>query len=90
MDQALEPALALDEASDVLYLRLPGRSLYSSSQLPSDSFLIVNRDATGEVVGLQALYASDLVHAWSEHPDRHLLPPSFAAAIDTWASSQRR
>ncbi len=79
-----ELVITFDTESDVLYLRRTGYELRSSNPLPSDAFIIVNRDLAGEVVGLQVLYASDLPRVWAEHPDRHLLPPEFTRTLDTW------
>ena len=79
-------ALSLDEEADVLYVRMRDRRLLSSRVAPSDSFLILNTDAAGNIVGLQVLYASELKTSWARHPDRALVPAPLANAIDEWVA----
>lgn len=80
----MKPEVSFDPAGDVLYVRAPGARLRNSTEAPSDSYLILNYDDTGAVVGLQVLAASELGGCWSTHPDRRLVPDSLALAIDHW------
>jgi hypothetical protein len=80
-------ALSLDEEADVLYVRKADCRLRSSKEAPSDSFLILNTDESGAVVGLQILFASELKQHWPQHPDRHLVPRELALALDNWILS---
>lgn len=78
------PDLSLDQATDVLYARIPDAGIARSREAPSDGFVILNEDESGAVVGVQILYASEFAEHWGEHPDRHLLPVELIEALDRW------
>lgn len=84
-------SLTIDERADVLYARRPGVPIRTSREAPGDSYLILNLDAGGNVVGVQLLAAHEMpADFWREHPDRGALPPDLLAALDRWMREQRR
>jgi|GEM_PF-4221186 len=58
-------------------------SIYGPSQ--EDNHIMLERDATGQIVGVDVLGASDLkTSIWSRHPVRHDIPAEILGELDRW------
>jgi uncharacterized protein YuzE len=73
-----------DHKSDVLYVKNTETDIYSSQELPDDTFVIVNRDYHGNPVGLQVLEASKTTTAW--HLYEKAIPKYLFVAVSDWIS----
>jgi len=69
-----------DRANDVLYVKQEGCQIINSKESPDDSMLILNYDRTGKTVGIQLLFAGELVDA-PHYVDDYPLTDEFKAAI---------
>jgi uncharacterized protein YuzE len=61
-----------DYTTDVLYVIYDGVIVVNSNEAPSDSELILNKDANGNVVGMQIIGMKCFLrqpHLWEHHPD---------------------
>ena len=82
--------LRVDADHDVLYAKRLGARIHLSDEAPTDSFLILNRDADGDVVGVQFLAVNEMeLEYWRHHPDRGFLPADILAALDGWMAARR-
>jgi uncharacterized protein YuzE len=52
-------SIRYDAAADVLYVKMAGQ-IVASAPIPGDDFVILNRNAAGEVIGLQLLDVASL------------------------------
>ena len=51
-----------DRVQDVLYVKEEGLQILDSEECADDCNLILNKDRAGKIVGIQLLYASDLLN----------------------------
>ncbi len=85
----IDVLLRHDGGSDVLYVKRAGATIRVSREAAHDGYVIVNLDATGAIVGVQLLAASEMpVAFWRNHPDRSALPDDIARTIDAWVDAR--
>ena len=93
-DAATEPPTVVvdyDAENDVLYVRRADSRVANSREAPSDVGLILSKDATGAVVLVTILAASEMTVAfWLAHPDRESIPLDLRGAIDAWVAENCR
>ena len=80
----IRPTVSYDKTADVLYLKDPDATIASSAPLPGDDFVILNRDKSGAVVGLQLVSASEMtLDDWLDfyHVD---VPKPLFGAVSKW------
>ena len=80
-----------DDLTDVLSAFVAGTTTDRVLPAPCDGHLLVERDASGNVIGVEVLNASALRYSfWQTHPDRNILPYEILQVLDSWISSRAK
>lgn len=78
--------VSVDTSTGVLYMLIDGaRAAFGASyQAPHDADIIIDRDASGDVVGIRYLCGAAPIAHSSNNPDARLLPGIINAALDDY------
>lgn len=82
---------AYDAANDVLYVLREGASIHRSRSCPHDDYTVLGADASGAIVGLTLLFASDMtLTLWQSELFRGAMPPDVWQLAATWFADRER
>lgn len=74
-----------DDLTDVVVVQRDGAAIVKARPAPHDNHLMFELDASGAVVGIEVMGASDRVPSfWRGHPDRGLVPAEILSEADRW------
>lgn len=77
--------IVFDELTDVVSVYVDGTRAERARPAPIDSHILLELDASGGVVGVEVMRASDLArNRWAEHPDRSVVPTDLLSELDRW------
>jgi uncharacterized protein YuzE len=77
--------LHYDEAGDVLYLKLEHAKIHASAPLPDDGSVLLERNQTGQIVGLQLMCAKEMTQErWRKFYRTCDMPWWMYITVDNW------
>jgi uncharacterized protein YuzE len=81
--------IAFDDLMDVLSVHVAGTRAEDFGPAPTDQHMMIERDKSGRVVGIELFGASTIVPSfWKAHPDRKTVPGEILAELDRWLADR--
>jgi len=88
MAAARRIVIVYDGLTDVVSAYVADTKGIDADRAPADNHILLERDRSGSVVGIEIMGASALVPArWRSHPDRAHVPTDLLLELDRWLSS---
>jgi uncharacterized protein YuzE len=77
--------IVYDDLTDVVSAHLADAAGGDVDRASADSYLLLDKDVNGAVVGVEIMGASALIPSrWRTHPDRPLIPSAMLQELDRW------